>query len=59
MGNLERLKISKDGRHLETVSGKTFLWMADTTVLYRKTHAIETCEFHFPWMSHPQTFHTN
>lgn len=30
MGNLERLKISKDGRHLETVSGKTFLWMADT-----------------------------
>ncbi len=30
MGNLERLRVSKDGRHLETESGKTFLWMADT-----------------------------
>ena len=30
MGKLERLRVSKDGRHLETASGKTFLWMADT-----------------------------
>ena len=30
MSKLERLKVSEDRRHLETVSGKPFFWLADT-----------------------------
>lgn len=30
MSRLEKLRVSGDHRHLETVSGKSFLWLADT-----------------------------
>lgn len=30
MGHLEKLRISEDRRHLETVSGESFFWLADT-----------------------------
>ena len=29
-GNLEKLKVSSNGRHLETISGTPFFWIGDT-----------------------------
>lgn len=45
--SLERLKVSENGRHLETVSGQPFFWLADTAWTLVNNLKLEDVKLYF------------